>query len=123
MYPALAVALGGAAGGALRYALSGLVARQIGETFPWGTLFVNVSGCFAIGAMAPLLPEGSLLRAAILTGLLGGYTTVSSFSLQTITLIREGQWAAALGNCVLSVVLTFAAAGGGMLLSAVLVSR
>ncbi len=117
MQAALAVALGGAAGGALRYALSGLVARQIGETFPWGTLFVNVSGCFAIGAMAPLLAEGSLLRAAILTGLLGGYTTVSSFSLQTITLMREGQWMAAFGNCVLSVVLTFAAAGGGMLLS------
>jgi len=123
MHAALAVALGGAAGGALRYAFSGLVARRIGETFPWGTLFVNVSGCFAIGAMAPLLPEGSLLRAAILTGLLGGYTTVSSFSLQTITLIREGQWLAAFGNCVLSVVLTFAAAGGGMLLSAELASR
>ena len=114
------MAFGGAAGGVLRYALSGLVARGIGETFPWGTLFVNVSGCFAIGAMAPLLSDGSLLRALILTGLLGGYTTVSSFSLQTIALMREGQWQAAFGNCVLSVVLTFAAAGGGMLLSAAL---
>lgn len=117
MVPALMVALGGAAGGALRYSLSGLVARRIGETFPWGTLFINVSGCFAIGAIAPLLPEASLLRAVVLTGLLGGYTTVSSFSLQTVALMREGQWLAALGNCVLSVALTFAAAGAGMLVA------
>jgi len=122
MPAALAVALGGAAGGVLRYTLSGLVSRRIGETFPWGTLFVNVSGCFVIGLMAPVLQEGSLLRAAILTGLLGGYTTVSSFSLQTIALMREGQWVAALGNCAASVGLTLAAAAGGVLLSTALVS-
>jgi CrcB protein len=107
----------------LRYALSGLVARRIGETFPWGTLAVNVSGCFAIGALAPLLPDGSMLRVGVLTGLLGGYTTVSSFSLQTITLMREGEWVAAFGNCVLSVALAFAAASGGMMLAPVLASR
>lgn len=122
MPAALAVALGGAAGGLLRYTLSGLVSRSVGETFPWGTLAVNVSGCFAIGLLAPALQEGSLLRVAILTGLLGGYTTVSSFSLQTLTLLREGQWAAGLGNCALSVGLTLAAAAGGMLLSTALVA-
>jgi len=122
MPAALAVAIGGAAGGVLRYLLSGLVSRRVGETFPWGTLFVNVSGCFVIGLMAPVLQEGSVLRAAILTGLLGGYTTVSSFSLQTIALMREGQWAPGLGNCALSVGLTLAAAAGGVLLSTVLVA-
>lgn len=115
MLTSLAVALGGAGGGILRYALSGWVARKIGETFPWGTLVVNVTGCFAIGLAEPLLAEDSLLRAAILTGVLGGYTTVSSFSLQTLTLMREAAWSRAFVNCLLSLVLTLAAAAGGML--------
>lgn len=117
MVTVVGVALGGALGGVLRYALSGVVSRHIGETFPWGTLVVNVTGCFAIGALAPALAQGSPLRAVVLTGLLGGYTTVSSFSLQTLALMREAQWRATFLNCGLSVLLTFAAAAAGMLLA------
>jgi CrcB protein len=114
MVTVLGVALGGAAGGVLRYALSGFVSRRIGETFPWGTLAVNVTGCFAIGALAPFLAEGSLARAIALTGVLGGYTTVSSFSFQTLALMREAQWRAAALNCALSVLLALGAALAGI---------
>jgi CrcB protein len=86
-------ALGGAIGGPARFLVSGLIGRRFGETFPWGTLAVNVSGAFAIGLLST-----TLLRAAAgpawvfaVTGVLGSYTTVSSFSLQTLALAREGQ--------------------------------
>jgi CrcB protein len=87
------VALGGAIGGPARFWLSGLVGRRFGETFPWGTFVVNVSGAFALGLLS-----ATLLRAGAgpawqfgVTGVLGSYTTVSSFSLQTLALAREGQ--------------------------------
>ena len=117
------VAIGSALGGVARYWCSGLVARLAGETFPWGTILVNILGSFVIGFAAALSrPEGRFLipfeaRLFVMVGLCGGYTTFSSFSLQTLTLLQDGQRWAAVGNvtasvvlCLLSVWLGFAAA-------------
>jgi CrcB protein len=95
--------------------MSGLVARSFGETFPWGTVLVNVIGSFIIGMFATLTgPDGRLLIASetrqfVMVGLCGGYTTFSSFSLQTLNLVRDGEWLWAGANIVLSVVLCLAA--------------
>jgi len=105
----LLIALGGALGSVTRFALSGFVAGHFGETFPWGTLVVNVSGSFVIGFFATLTsPDGRLLvspggRQFFMTGVLGGFTTFSSFSLQTLNLVRDGEWWQAGGNVTGSV--------------------
>lgn len=105
------IAAGSALGGVARYWLSGVVARFAGETFPWGTLLVNVSGSLLIGIIAALTASegrffiGSTSRLALMAGLLGGYTTFSSFSLQTLALLQDGDWWRAGANIVLSVVL------------------
>ena len=105
------VAIGSALGGMARYWCSGLAARLIGEWFPWGTLIVNVVGSFVIGFFAALsAAEGPFLirpevRIFVMVGLCGGYTTFSSFSLQTFTLWREGEWLWAGANCLLSFIL------------------
>jgi|SRR5690349_4977179 fluoride exporter len=105
------VAIGSALGGMARYWCSGVVATLTGEWFPWGTLVVNVSGSFIIGLMAALSAvEGPFLirpelRIFVMVGICGGYTTFSSFSLQTLELMQEGEWLWAGANCVLSVVL------------------
>lgn len=105
------VAIGAAIGGISRYWLSGFVAERIGETFPWGTLVVNITGSFVIGFFATLTgPDGRVLvgtntRQFVMTGICGGYTTFSSFSLQTLNLTRDGEWLYAGGNITLSVVL------------------
>ncbi|MGF1641243.1 MAG: fluoride efflux transporter CrcB [Rhodospirillales bacterium] len=107
----LAVAAGSALGGVLRYWCSGLIAARIGETFPWGTLIVNVVGSALIGIFAAVTaPDGRLLvapevRMFFTVGLLGGFTTFSSFSLQTLHLMRDGEWLFVAGNVVGSVVL------------------
>ncbi len=108
------VTLGAAVGGALRYLVSGLVGRRIGEAFPWGTLVVNVTGAFAMGAMAAAVrqPMSETWLFAV-TGLLGAYTTVSSFSLQTLALAREGGSLRAFHNAAYSVVFSIAAAALG----------
>ena len=105
------VIAGSAIGGALRYLISGVIALQFGETFPWGTLLVNVTGSFIIGFFATLTaPDGRVLaspktRQFVMTGICGGYTTFSSFSLQTLNLARDEEWLYAGGNIVGSVVL------------------
>jgi CrcB protein len=105
------IAVGAALGGVFRYWCSGLLARLVGETFPWGTIFVNVSGSLLIGFIAEVTgPEGRILigsaqRQFLMTGVLGGYTTFSSWSLQTLNLVRDGEWVHAGGNIVLSVLL------------------
>jgi len=105
----LFVALGGALGSIGRYAVSGLVATGFGETFPWGTLVVNVVGSFIIGFFATLTaPDGRLFvggttRQFVMTGVCGGFTTFSSFSLQTMNLINEGEYLYAGGNVLGSV--------------------
>ena len=98
MFTYLVIAIGGALGSIARFWLSGAVAQRFGETFPAGTLLVNVSGCFVIGFLAALTgPEGRVwasptLRQFLMIGVLGGYTTFSSFSLQTLALVRDGEW-------------------------------
>lgn len=104
------VAIGGALGSMARYACSGLAARWIGAAFPWGTLFVNVAGSLAIGVLAALATHGERplvgtdARAFLMVGVLGGFTTFSSFSLETLTLARGGQLAAAGANVAVSLV-------------------
>ncbi|MGI9258059.1 MAG: fluoride efflux transporter CrcB [Gammaproteobacteria bacterium] len=105
------IGLGSALGGMGRYWFSEAFARAYGEAFPWGTIFVNVSGSLAIGALATALgPEGKLLassdiRVFLMIGICGGYTTFSSFSLQTLNLLRDGHWLGAGANIMLSVIL------------------
>ena len=112
------VALGSALGGIGRYACSGLGARYFGETFPWGTLFVNVSGSLVIGILAFAIPADSRLladnsREFLMIGICGGFTTFSSFSLETLNLARNGDWASATTYTVGSVVLCLAAVAIG----------
>jgi len=109
------VALGGAIGSAGRYWLSGVIANRYGQTFPWGTLAINVTGSFVIGFFARLTdPSGRhtvapSIRTFFMIGICGGYTTFSSFSLQTLVLAQEGEWLYAGANTVGSVVLCLAA--------------
>ncbi len=107
----LAIMTGGAIGTGLRMALSQWISDRIAHAFPLGTLVVNVTGCFVIGLFGGLTgPDGlllvsPLLRQAVMIGVLGGYTTFSSFSLQTLTLLNEGEWLYAGMNVLLSVLL------------------
>ena len=118
------VAIGGALGSVSRYWLSGLVAERWGETFPWGTLVINITGSAAIGFLAALtVPEGRwpaspAFRQFFLIGVCGGYTTFSSFSLQTLNLVRDREWLYAGGNIVLSVILCMVAVWLGYLAGA-----
>jgi fluoride exporter len=112
------VALGSVFGGIARFWLSGFVARRVGETFPWGTLVINVSGAFAIGILAASAAGHGALAAVrpwqfAVTGFLGCYTTVSSFSLQTLALARDGEMARASGNLLLSLIFCLAAVTAG----------
>lgn len=105
------IAVGSALGGIARYWCSGFAARLIGETFPWGTLIVNVVGSFVIGLFATLAgPDGRVFmgttaRQFVMVGLCGGYTTFSSFSLQTLNLMHSGEWPQASLNVAASVIL------------------
>ena len=117
------VAIGGALGTTGRYWLSGLVAQRIGETFPWGTLIINVTGSFFIGFFAALTgPDGRVFvgsnpRQFVMIGICGGYTTFSSFSLQTLNLMNDGEWLYAAANICLSVVLCLIGVWAGYLLA------
>lgn len=117
------IAVGSALGGVARYWCSGVAARLIGETFPWGTLIVNVVGSFIIGFFATLSgPDGRLFigstaRQFVMLGLCGGYTTFSSFSLQTLNLVQDGEWLYAGANITFSVVLCLLAVWAGHVLA------
>jgi len=120
------IAAGSALGGIARYWCSGAAARLFGETFPWGTLFVNITGSLIIGFFATLTgPDGrifasSTTRQFIMLGILGGFTTFSSFSLQTLNLANDGEWLQAGGNVVGSVVLCLFAVWLGHMLAVAL---
>jgi CrcB protein len=117
------VAIGGAVGTTGRFWLSGVVARLVGETFPWGTLLINVTGSLVIGLFAALTgPDGrvfvgSTARQFVMIGICGGYTTFSSFSLQTLNLMNDGEWLYAGANILLSVALCLIAVWGGHMLA------
>jgi CrcB protein len=120
----IVIAIGSALGGVARYWCSGFVARLIGETFPWGTLIVNVAGSFVIGFFATLTaPDGRVFastttRQFVMIGFCGGYTTFSSFSIQTLNLMNDGEWVQAAGNIAGSVILCLVAVWLGHLLAA-----
>ncbi len=107
----LLIALGSAIGGVARYWASGMIANRFGQTFPWDTLIVNITGSFVIGLFASIAaPEGRWLVGAyarnfFMIGVCGGYTTFSSFSLQTLNLAKDKEWFYAAGNAILSLVL------------------
>ncbi|MCK8787522.1 fluoride efflux transporter CrcB [Roseomonas sp. NAR14] len=107
----LAVALGGAVGSVGRYGLGLLAARLWGETFPWGTLLINILGSFVITLFGALtgpggaIPAGAVPRIFVMVGICGGFTTFSSFSLQTLALLQAGEPAPAMLYVVLSVAL------------------
>jgi CrcB protein len=117
------IGFGGALGTAARFWFSGFIARRLGETFPWGTLLVNVSGSLAIGFFATLTdPGGRLLvnptaRQFFMIGICGGYTTFSSFSLGTLKLLQEKEWLHAGANVAGSVLLCMLAVWLGHLVA------
>jgi len=120
----LLIAIGSALGGAARYGITLWAARAWGETFPWGTLLINVLGSFVIGLVFNLtVPDGPLpandnVRLFVMSGLCGGFTTFSAFSLQALLLLRDGEWLPALAYMVGSVVLCLAAVVFGHWLAA-----
>lgn len=119
----LLIGLGGCAGSILRYWLSGLVQGLApGSTFPIGTAFVNVLGCFAIGALSELAEARGFLtpeaRALLIVGLLGGFTTFSAFANETVNALRDGAVAVAAANVLLSVTACLTAVWGGRAVAA-----
>ena len=122
----LMVILGSGLGGGLRYWLSGAIAHRFGETFLWGTLLVNIIGSFAIGFFATLTStEGRWIvppagRTFFMVGICGGFTTFSSFSLQTLSLARDAEWLYAGLNILGSVALCLVFVWLGHLLATLL---
>ncbi len=120
------IALGSALGGMARFGCSGLAATYLGDTFPWGTIGINILGSFIIGFFATLSgPDGRILvrpehRQFVMIGLCGGFTTFSSFSLQTMTLAQSGDWGHAGLNVMLSVALCLIAVWAGHIAAAAL---
>lgn len=117
------IALGSAIGGMLRYLLGGWIQRAAGHGFPLGTLVINVSGSLALGLLLrwasyppTLNPD---LRAFLTVGLCGGFTTFSTFSAESITLMQDGQWGKAMTYVLLSVTLSLAATAAGFAMARV----
>ncbi len=128
MMATLWIALGSALGGIARHVLSTSVAERFGESFPWGTLVVNVLGSLLIGFLAGLSDPSSRLlvppaaRQFLIIGVMGGFTTFSSFSLQTLNLLRDGELFLASMNAVGSVILCVLAAAIGLVAALRIVS-
>jgi CrcB protein len=112
------VCIAGAAGTGARYLLSGWMQRKLGPSFPFGTLAANVIGCFALGAVMQaslatrLIPAD--VRVVIAIGLLGGFTTYSTFNYETLVYFREGAWTMGFANIVVTVVGCLAAGLAGL---------
>lgn len=120
MINTLLIFLGAGIGGVFRYWMSNSIHWFVGRQFPYGTLVVNVSGCFLMGFLFVLIMErfyglGPQLRSLLLIGFLGGYTTFSSFSIETLLLFENGAWLNAFLNIILSVVLCLTATWLGMI--------
>lgn len=121
MSQVLAIAVGGAFGSVLRYGLSTWVHSFAGRGFPYGTLAVNVLGCLAMGFLFVLLVErlsdNPVLRAGLLIGVLGGFTTFSSFSIETFNLVEQGAWFKAVANAAVSFFICIGATWIGVILA------
>lgn len=101
MYNYFYIAIGGAAGAMLRYLVCGIISSFSGADFPWGTLVVNVTGAFLIGILWHIFEKSSMtpeMRMLFMTGLLGAFTTFSTFALETLNLFRDGEMKPALFN-------------------------
>ncbi len=104
----LLVAIGAAIGGVARYLIGGWLASLLGPDFPWGTVFVNVTGSFVIGVVLVLVQGGALpagARPFVAVGILGGYTTFSTYSYETLELIIDGNYEVAVINVFVQLVL------------------
>lgn len=116
----LFIAMGGSIGAVLRYSASIGVASIMGRGFPYGTLFVNVSGSLLIGLLSVIMLErfniGPEWRAAVMVGVLGSFTTFSTFSLETLNLLEQGELIAAITNVLLSVVVCLIAVWLGVVI-------
>jgi CrcB protein len=114
----LLVALGGAVGSALRFLTSLAAAHWISDTFPYGTMIVNLAGAFAIGLVQEVAIEGALMtnetRLFLTAGVMGGLTTYSTFSYETVTLLERNAWLAAWANIVVTTALALALCVAGM---------
>jgi CrcB protein len=111
------IGLGGAAGSVLRYLVGSLVQKGVGAAFPTGTLAVNVAGCFIVGALTQHfmnLEPSPGLRAALMTGFCGGFTTFSAFSMETVGLVNGGEYTKAAMYILLSMTLAIGATFAGM---------
>ncbi len=119
----LAVAVGGAVGSALRYVTTLGATRLLGTSFPLGTLLVNVLGCLIAGFIFGIAREHAVLppivRILLLTGFLGGYTTFSTFAVETVTLLQDGSWVVALGSLLANILCGGALAFAGIYLGRV----
>ena len=116
----LLLAAGGAIGTLLRYSLSGLTYKLFNGVFPWGTLFVNLAGSFAIGLLWGFFDIENLssnIRNFIFIGVLGGFTTFSTFALENFSMFRDGQIKLALSNILASNIIGIALVFAGFLLS------
>lgn len=115
----LQVALGGAIGASARYLTNVAVMRGIGPGFPWATLIVNIAGSFAMGALVVFLAKrgGTHLAPFLMTGILGGFTTFSAFSLDAVSLLERGATGPAAAYVLASVILSVAALMAGMALT------
>lgn len=103
----VAIGVGGAIGAVLRFVISGIAYNLLGQNFPWGTLVVNMIGCFLIGLFAQLFEEIAIspnLRVLVLVGGLGAFTTFSTYALENVNLLRDGEFGTALLDVVLSTV-------------------
>ena len=121
-----AVAIGAALGGVARYYLASAIQQRVGPTFPWGTLVINVSGSLLLGVLmryALATPTvGSEVRAFLTTGFCGGYTTFSTYSYETATLLEDGQYTRAGTYALASVVLALVATFAGFMLARELIA-
>ena len=114
----LAVALGGAVGACLRYGVNEIALNVLGKSFPFATLLVNILGSFVLGLLYGLFSSGLLAtspwRALMAIGLIGAFTTFSTFSLDTVLLIQQGDWLKAIANVLLNVLLCLTLAWLGL---------
>lgn len=115
----LAIGIGSFIGGVFRYLAASLIQNRFLSTFPYGTFGVNIIGCFLIGVVYALSDRGNLnmeWRLFLATGVLGGFTTFSSFSNETVSMLRDAQYWQAFSYITFSIIIGLAATFGGILL-------